>query len=236
MPATQRPTSALEARGRPSANRRERSHIPLKLADAERIASGRHSPVTLAPASLVGRIAHGVRPNLDLDWPAMMSEEMLNAPPATAQPRNVDEDILDLPEPMGERFAPLVSRPSQPPISRGSQFDYAAWSRQLDDLLQRPNAPPPHAHLVELPAGSHAGRTDGAPGIQTRPAIRNDARSIAGAPRQPTWMPIYMLCLSGALMGGIIGGAAYGLASPEALAWVTGAGDLLGRLQIAVSR
>ena len=45
-----------------------------------------------------------------------------------------------------------------------------------------------------------------------------------------------MLCLSGALMGGIIGGAAYGLASPEALAWVTGAGDLLGRLQIAVSR
>jgi hypothetical protein len=201
----------------------ERRHVPLKLADAERIASGLHVPVSLA-----GRIAHGVRPNLDLDWPSMMSDERPQSAP--------DADILDLPEPIEDRYVPVLSRPAVSPTPRGDHFDYSTWSHELNDLLQRPMMSPVQARSAG-DLGSSQERLSDAGSKKTYVASsRDDAKSLQGPRRRSTWMPIIVLCLAGAVMGGIIGGAAYGLASPEIVSWVTGAGDLLGRLQIAVSR
>jgi hypothetical protein len=247
VPAFHRGPTAHAAWKRPNDNHRERihrerRHSPLKLADAERIASGLGSPVTLAPQTLAGRIAHGVKPKLDLDWPAMMSEEVsfnaagVQALQASVDPGAMADDILDLPEPIEERYLPLVSRPSSPPAPRGDHFDYTAWSRQLNDLLQQPIKSPSHAHSADSPMGGRGGPSNGATGSSPISASGNVARLAAGTQRRSTWTPIIVLCLSGAMMGGVIGGAAYGLASPEVIAWVTGAGDLLGRLQIAVSR
>lgn len=235
--AWRRPTGSYGEANHGERNHRERRHSPLKLADAERIASGLRSPVTLTD-----RIAHGIKPKLDLDWPALMSEEVtfnaagVEAVQASVDPGAMADEILDLPEPIEERYFPLVSRPSSPPAPGGDHFDYTAWSRQLDDLLQKPIKSPSHAHAAVSPMGVRGGHSNGATGSSPLSASGNVARLTAGTRRRSTWMPIIVLCLSGAVMGGAIGGAAYGLASPEVIAWVTGAGDLLGRLQIAVSR
>ena len=153
-----------------------------------------------------------------------------------AEQDGAEQDILDLPEPIEERRGPWAPRSPVPRAPREDQFDHKAWSRELDDLLQRPLTKPAKERADGRSDGGGVGRPGSRSGSAPVPLSQDHRLPVATARRPSTWIRLIVLCLSGAVMGGIIGGAAYALASPEAVAWFTGAGDFLGRLQIAVSR
>jgi hypothetical protein len=211
-------TTQAAPRRSPEKRLLERSHqrrlVPLKLADAERIASGRYAPVT------------------PTDWSSEFD--------AHAAGDAAELDILDLPEPMHEHDWTGIALPADAQMHRADSFDYSAWSRELDDLLKQPMLSPSRKRGAPLATTGAAIVTaatrHGAAQSERASTSHDDAHDARPRRRRATWMPLIVLCFSGAAMSGIIGGAAYGLATPEALSWLTGAGDWLGRLQIAVSR
>ena len=154
-----------------------------------------------------------------------------------------DDDILDLPEPddAARHRAPA-------PVAGGTalvanQFDQSAWSAELDDLLKRPLY---STHRQGAVAEAASGQPDlsresfdGDAGVDLA-GLTEDVTALTRAPGRPrrksSWMPLLVLGAAAIGMASLVGGAAFGFASPDAKAWLLGAGQLLDQLQIAVSR
>lgn len=166
-------------------------------------------------------------PQADWSPPARGATSLMN-PDGSA-----DTDVLELPEPM--LIAP-ARRPRQSPVADMDlkPIDYQVWSAELEDLLKRPLEPASATAdraVITAKAASHPRSitTSDRQGPGANPPVPRPRRKAG------VWMPVIGLCLAGALVGGILGAATYGLAKPEAKSWLLkGVGHLIERLHIAL--
>ena len=204
-----------------------RWNAPLELADAEHIAAGWYAAAKPAPVC----DDEGWEVGTDAADSAEWSHRF---PAAAAFESAADDEVLDLPEPIEQRRPGWTTQPPLRPAQADHLFDYSVWSRELDDLLKQPLTPRAgRATAHEPSAGATSERSQSLPFVVTAP---KGSALLPLRRRQSKWVPVLVLCASGIVMAAVIGGAAYGLASPQARSWLAGAGDLIDQLQIAVFR
>jgi hypothetical protein len=203
----------------------------------------RRSPLRLADAEWIAAVQTG-------QYPEAKVRAARSAASAAGVDTGMSTDVLDLPEPdvvYSIFSAPLATVSAEPATSAAPQnsndFDYSAWSRELDDLLKRPLMPT-HRQRSHPAAPAHSGRieNDEARALIRAPLmLRSDDAPPSLRLTRPkrvrgAWMPVFVLGAGSLLAAGLIGGAAYGLASPDAMALVTGATQWIGQLQNAAAR
>lgn len=128
-------------------------------------------------------------------------------------------DILELPE-------PLDSGTSAP------AFDHAAWSADLERLLERTRPSP--LQSLELALRQDIVLTDTP--LPLPRVVAQSTPALARPKRRRSWMPAAMLCVCALAMAGIVGGAAFGLATPQAKALMSAASAMFEQWQIGSAR
>lgn len=137
-----------------------------------------------------------------------------------AVPARRHGDILDLPEPVDTQHDARYHADAPAPEAG---FDHATWSRDLESLLAKSRSETELPRIVTTPARL--------PVIVEGAAARRDR----GGRQRGAWSGAAILALASLGAAGVVGGAAYGLADPQARAWLDGAGSMLGRLTSAAS-